>query len=332
MFDFLFSPDVIPYVFAILTILAIIIYTIFDGYDLGVGCLSVFIKDKSEKNKAINSIAPFWDANETWLVLFVGLLMTIFPIANGIIFQNLYIVITGIIFMLILRGVSFEFRMKMLHHERLWTLLFGISSTLASFFIGFFITNYTLGLLTDVNTKLISIIGGVFFVFVHIFIATGWLNMKLEGVIQHDMIYISKRVSIFLFVILYLIGGLCYKNYFFSHKNLYFITFFFIIAQFILISYCLIVSFLKEKLIDKLQFLPFVIQSLFILSIFCIVGSIFYSDIIPGMLSIKEASSEYHSLVIILNGALFFVPFILFCKLILFGSFLGKEREKDIYY
>src|SRR5690606_2002317 len=101
----------LPLVFMGLMGLSILIYVVLDGYDLGVGILIARAND-AEKDKMIASIGPFWDANETWLVLGIGILLVAFPVAHGIILTALYLPTALMLGGLILRGVSFDFRTK----------------------------------------------------------------------------------------------------------------------------------------------------------------------------------------------------------------------------
>ncbi|MEM8553591.1 MAG: cytochrome d ubiquinol oxidase subunit II, partial [Pseudomonadota bacterium] len=112
MTDLLSDPGLwLPLVFAGLMGLSILIYVILDGYDLGVGILFPFA-NAEERDTMVASIGPFWDANETWLVLAVGLLLVAFPSAHGTILTALYLPVAIMLIGLILRGVSFEFRAK----------------------------------------------------------------------------------------------------------------------------------------------------------------------------------------------------------------------------
>ena len=104
-------PTLLPLIFAGLMGLAILIYVILDGFDLGIGILFAAAED-AEQDTMIAAIGPFWDANETWLVLAVGLLLVAFPLAHGIILTALYIPVFVLLVGLILRGVAFDFRAK----------------------------------------------------------------------------------------------------------------------------------------------------------------------------------------------------------------------------
>jgi cytochrome bd ubiquinol oxidase subunit II len=100
--------------------LSILIYVVLDGYDLGVGILTP-LADEAEKDRMVASIGPFWDANETWLVMAVGLLLVAFPAAHGAILTALYLPVAVMLIGLILRGTAFEFRAKVaLPKKKAW--------------------------------------------------------------------------------------------------------------------------------------------------------------------------------------------------------------------
>ena len=101
----------LPVVFMALMGLAMLAYVILDGYDLGVGIL-LQSADDEQQDMMIASIGPFWDANETWLVLGVGILLTVFPAAHGVILGALYLPVAFMLIGLTLRGVAFDFRVK----------------------------------------------------------------------------------------------------------------------------------------------------------------------------------------------------------------------------
>src|SRR3970040_222694 len=123
----------LPVIFAILMGTAVLAYVVLDGYDLGVGMLMP-AADEAEQDVMVASIGPFWDANETWLVLGVGLLLVAFPVAHGVVLGALYLPVAAMLIGLMLRGVAFEFRVKAEGwHRELWNWLFWLGSLLSSF-------------------------------------------------------------------------------------------------------------------------------------------------------------------------------------------------------
>ena len=137
--------DIYPLIFVFLMALSMLIYVVLDGYDLGVGIL---IRRASEEHKdqMIASIGPFWDANETWLVLGVGILLVAFPKAHGVILGGLYLPVAFMLIGLILRGVAFDFRVKAHDdHRKWWNRAFYSGSLLAATSQGFMLGIYLLG-------------------------------------------------------------------------------------------------------------------------------------------------------------------------------------------
>jgi len=135
----------LPLVFMGLMGLAILIYVVLDGYDLGVGIL-MLDADDAEKDTMVASIGPFWDANETWLVLGVGILLIAFPAAHGVILTALYLPVALMLAGLILRGVAFDFRVKAhASHKPLWNRIFIGGSLLTALAQGWMLGKYILG-------------------------------------------------------------------------------------------------------------------------------------------------------------------------------------------
>ena len=122
-------------IWAALMAFAVFAYVVLDGFDLGIGLLFPFIKEEKDKSTAMNSIAPFWDGNETWLVLGGGGLYATFPMAYGIIFSALYAPLIVMLLALIFRRVAFEFRWRAetVKTRKLWDLSFTLGSLAAAF-------------------------------------------------------------------------------------------------------------------------------------------------------------------------------------------------------
>jgi len=120
-------------IWAGLVAVAVITYVMLDGFDLGVGILFPFIKDAEHRDRMVNSIAPVWDGNETWLILGGGGLLAVFPLAYSIIMPALYAPIVAMLLALVFRGVAFEFRWKSAKHKPYWDFAFWFGSILATF-------------------------------------------------------------------------------------------------------------------------------------------------------------------------------------------------------
>ncbi|NBX55106.1 MAG: cytochrome d ubiquinol oxidase subunit II [Betaproteobacteria bacterium] len=175
----------LPLVFALVMALSMLAYVILDGYDLGVGALLDSAESVEQKDMMIASIGPFWDANETWLVLGVGVLLVGFPMAHGIILGALYLPVALMLVALSLRGVAFDFRVKSKpQHQPFWNKAFYAASSLASWSQGFMLGQLITGFKQDSEGYLFSALIGFCLVFAYRLLGAGWLIMKSEGALQ----------------------------------------------------------------------------------------------------------------------------------------------------
>ncbi len=171
-------------VFAVLMGTAVLLYVLLDGYDLGVGMLMLAATPK-EQEVMVASIGPFWDANETWLVLGVGILLVAFPLAHGQILSALYLPVTAMLVGLMLRGVAFEFRVKADGwHRELWNRLFWFGSFLASFAQGLMLGRYVTGFHTGFIYYLFAALTGAALCGGYVLLGATWVVMKSEGELQ----------------------------------------------------------------------------------------------------------------------------------------------------
>jgi cytochrome d ubiquinol oxidase subunit II len=183
----------LPIVFALVMALSMLAYVILDGYDLGVGALLDSADTVQQKDAMIASIGPFWDANETWLVLGVGVLLVGFPMAHGVILGALYLPVALMLVALSLRGVAFDFRVKAKdHHRPLWDKTFYIGSMLASWSQGFMLGQLITGFKQDLSGYLFSTLIGFCLIFAYRLLGAAWLIMKTEGALQLNAINWAK--------------------------------------------------------------------------------------------------------------------------------------------
>ena len=175
------AEEVLPLVFMAIMGLSLLLYVILDGYDLGVGMLLPFASD-ADKDVMIAAIGPFWDANETWLVLGVGMLLIAFPAAHGLVLSSLYLPVTAMLIGLILRGVSFDFRVKaQARQKRLWNRAFAAGSLLAALAQGWMLGGYVTGLATEPLNIAFAALIAITLSALYIVLGAGWLLMKTEG-------------------------------------------------------------------------------------------------------------------------------------------------------
>ena len=192
MFDFSAFLD-LPLIWYALIITAILLYVILDGFDLGIGILFPFAPTGQCRDRMMNSIAPFWDGNETWLVLGGGGLFAAFPLAYAILMPALYIPVIIMLLGLIFRGVAFEFRFKANRSRRVWDYAFHFGSLAAAFMQGAIIGAAVQGVKVVERgfaggpfdwLNAYSLMTGIALIFGYALLGATWLVMKTDGETQ----------------------------------------------------------------------------------------------------------------------------------------------------
>jgi len=178
------SHDNLILLFGGLMGVAIMAYALLDGYDLGVGVLLSRASGR-ERDEMVNAIAPFWDANETWLVLGAGILLVAFPLAHGTILKELYLPVLVMLVGLILRGTAFELRVKS-PPERLeaWNAMFVVGSATAALAQGFMLGQFVVAFRTDTVALLFACLVAPALVAGYALLGASWLLIKTEGALQ----------------------------------------------------------------------------------------------------------------------------------------------------
>lgn len=184
----------LPLLFMAVMGLALLIYVVLDGYDLGVGMLLPLATDE-EKDIMVSSIGPFWDANETWLVLGIGVLLVAFPLAHGIVLTALYLPVVVMLIGLVLRGVAFDFRVKARDaHKRMWNTLFALGSLLASVAQGWMLGAYLTGFGREWWSLLFAAFIALTLPTAYAMLGAGWLIMKTWDALQAKAIGWARKV------------------------------------------------------------------------------------------------------------------------------------------
>jgi len=189
---------ILPLVFLAIMGLSLVLYVILDGYDLGIGLL-LPLASNDEKDTMIAAIGPFWDANETWLVLGVGVLLIAFPAAHALVLTSLYIPVTVMLFGLILRGVSFDFRVKAAtHQKRMWNRAFAGGSLIASVAQGWMLGSYITGLAPSPVNIAFSVLIAATMPALYVVLGAGWLLLKTEGELFDKALAWGRRAMPFM--------------------------------------------------------------------------------------------------------------------------------------
>jgi len=182
----------LPIIFMALMGVSMLVYVVSDGYDLGVGML-MHRATPAEKDVMVASIGPFWDANETWLVLGIGILLIAFPRAHGVVLGELYLPVALMLIGLTLRGVAFDFRVKARDtHKTTWDRLFFAGSTLASVSQGWMLGRYVSGFGTGWNYPLFAAAIALALPMAYVLMGATWLIMKTDGALQERAVGWAK--------------------------------------------------------------------------------------------------------------------------------------------
>jgi cytochrome bd ubiquinol oxidase subunit II len=185
--------EFLPLIFMAVMGLALLAYVVLDGYDLGVGILLPLASD-DEKDVMVSSIGPFWDANETWLVLGIGVLLVAFPLAHGIVLSALYLPVAVMLVGLILRGVSFDFRVKArAARKHLWNRLFWTGSLLAAMAQGWMLGSYLTAFDEGLWSRLFSLGIALTLPTAYCMLGAGWLIMKTGDALQLKAVRWARR-------------------------------------------------------------------------------------------------------------------------------------------
>ncbi len=201
----------LPLIWAVIIIFGIMMYVVMDGFDLGIGILFPFVKGERDRDVMMNTVAPVWDGNETWLVLGGAALFGAFPLAYAVVLSALYLPLMLMLMGLIFRGVAFEFRFKAKADKRhLWDKAFIGGSLAATFFqgvaLGAFIEgfkvverNYAGGALDWLTP--FSLFCGVGLIVAYALLGCTWLIMKTEGPLQSKMHDLARPLAFVLLAV-----------------------------------------------------------------------------------------------------------------------------------
>lgn len=196
----------LPVFFVLAMGLALLVYVVLDGFDLGIGLLMPFANE-AEKDIMVASIGPFWDANETWIVLGVGVLLVAFPKAHGIVLTALYIPVTIMLIGLILRGVAFDFRVKAGDDRRhLWNMAFSLGSLVAAMAQGWMLGAYITGLQDTVTSLAFSALIALTLPALYVMLGGAWLLIKTEDALFYKAVNWCRRALLPMGVALLLVS------------------------------------------------------------------------------------------------------------------------------
>jgi cytochrome d ubiquinol oxidase subunit II len=312
--------------------LALLIYVILDGYDLGIGLL-LPLATEEEKDLMIASIGPFWDANETWIVLGVGILLIAFPGAHGIILSTLYLPVTLMLIGLIMRGIAFDFRVKAENKQRqLWNRIFWLGSLLASASQGWMLGAYITGLNTSVLNTLFALLLALSFPALYIMLGCSWLMLKVEGDLFCRAINWARRALVPLALSLVLISIATplvspeiASRWFVLPNAIGLLP----IPMTVAVVFFVLAWLLQKNTTVIANNAWLVFAGLVLICLFSMAGLAYslFPDIIIGQMTIWEAASATESLLFTFWGTVVALPVVLVYTVFVYRIFHGKTTQ-----
>lgn len=330
----------LAFIWAGLIAFAVLAYVVLDGFDLGVGILFPFIKGEGSRDLMMNSVAPVWDGNETWLVLGGGGLLAVFPLAYSVVLPALYAPIIVMLAGLIFRGVAFEFRWRATRSRWLWDAAFFGGSLLATLAQGVALGALVQGIEIEGRAYAggwwdwltpFSVLTGVALVVGYVLLGSTWLVMKTEGFVRST----ARRYAFWsAFGTLGLIGAVslwtpflnpAYLDRWFSGPTTAFTV---IVPSLVLAS----AFFLFRGLREGQDTLPFLSALAFFVLCFVGIGISFYPYMVPPSLTIWQAAAPDDSLSFLLVGSVVLLPLILLYSGYSYWVFRGKVNPSEGYH
>jgi len=319
----------LPLIFTALMGASILAYVVLDGYDLGVGMLMPAASPQ-EKEVMVASIGPFWDANETWLVLGIGLLLVAFPMAHGVVLGALYLPVAAMLVGLMLRGVGFELRVKAEGwHRELWNWLFWAGSFLASFAQGLMLGRYITGFASGFGYWLFALVVAGAVCGGYVLLGATWLVLKCEGELQRKAIAWARwglmwvALGVALVSLVTPFASETVRAKWFSFPNIVYLS--------PLPIATLIAGFLVWKNLGKSDWKPFAYAvAIYVLAFAGLAYSLF-PYVVMDRLTIWEAAAHPSALMFVLIGTVIVLPFIVGYTLYVYRVFAGKAKGGDSY-
>lgn len=329
-------------IWAVIIFFGVFMYIVMDGFDLGIGILFPFVPDRHERDVMMNTVAPVWDGNETWLVLGGAALLAAFPLAYSVILTALYLPLILMLLGLIFRGVAFEFRFKARDHERhVWDKAFIGGSFTAAFFQGVALGAYIDGFPMQGHVYVghvldwlrpFPLLCGLGVIVAYGLLGSTWLIMKTEGDLQRRMLQLTRPL---LALVVAAIGAVSVWTPFvnpsvtarwFSFPNM---LWFAPVPVLLAVSVVLLLRFISANSQHHGAFATAL--AIVFLGYTGLAISIF-PNIIPPSITIWDAASSPQSQGFTLVGTLFIIPFILGYTIWSYYVFRGKVKIGDGYH
>ncbi len=331
----------LPLLWAIIIGFGLMMYVIMDGFDLGIGILFPFVKDREDRDVMVNSVAPVWDGNETWLVLGGAALLAVFPLAYAVILSALYLPLMMMLAGLIWRGVAFEFRFKADEaHKPFWDKAFMWGSYIATFSQGLALGAFINGFEVRDGAYAgeffawlspFSVFTGFALLIGYALLGVTWLVMKTEGELQQRMRALGRPITLVVLAAIVIVSVWTpfvhadIAARWFSLPNLFFFAPVPVLV--VLATWALLKSLGGES-----HAAPFLLALFLLFLGYTGFGISLWPNIIPPGISIWDAAAPPQSMGFTLVGALFIIPFILAYTAWSYYVFRGKVKPGEGYH
>ncbi len=319
---------------------AIFLYVLLDGFDLGVGVLFPFAPSDRCRDRMMNSIAPFWDGNETWLVLGGGGLFATFPLAYAVMMPAFYLPVIMMLLGLIFRGVAFEFRFKAEGRSRsIWDAAFHFGSLAASFMQGVILGGAVQGVKVQGRSfaggpfdwlNAYSIMTGVAVVFGYALLGATWLVMKTKDETQdwarRSASYTIGYVAMFLAVVSISmpIMNTQIRTLWFSLPN------FFFLLPIPVASLIMLITIWRDLRAGR-EYRPFFLSYGVFLTGYLGIAISTWPYVVPFEITFRQAAAAPESQSLLLVGTVFLLPVVLAYTAYCYYVFRGKASHEDTY-
>jgi cytochrome d ubiquinol oxidase subunit II len=331
----------LPLIWAVIILFGIMMYVVMDGFDLGIGILFPFLPAKEDRDVMMNTVAPIWDGNETWLVLGGAGLLAAFPLAYSVILSAFYLPLIFMLIGLIFRGVAFEFRFKSeAGKKRMWDQAFAGGSYVATFFQGVTLGGFIQGVPVSNGAYAggpldwvtpFALFTGAGLLAAYALLGSTWLVMKTEDSLQDRMRELARYLMWVLLAVIVAISVWTpvteerIATRWFSFPNIVWFS-----------PVPLLVAFVTYRLLLALRrgahIAPFVLTLALIFLGYSGLGVSLWPYVIPPAISIWDAAGPQQSLGFTLVGALLIIPIILMYTMWSYWVFRGKVRHGEGYH
>ena len=330
----------LPILWFVIIATAVILYVLLDGFDLGVGVLFPFAPSDQSRDLMMNSIAPFWDGNETWLVLGGGGLFAAFPLAYAVVMPALYIPVIIMLLGLIFRGVAFEFRYKAMgKSRRLWDYSFHFGSLVAAFMQGMFLGGLVQGIEVDGRSfaggafdwlNAFSAMTGFALVCGYALLGATWVVMKTDGTTQEWARKCASYVLFYVALFMALVSvsmplmNADVKTLWFSSPNI------FLLLPIPLLTVAMFVVIWRDLRTQR-EYRPFFLSVGLFLMGYIGLGISLWPYVVPFEITIWQAAAAPESQSLMLVGTILMLPLVLGYTGYCYYLFRGKVSHETTY-